>query len=164
MHRRNEQYRQDADFIKLYYTSIRDIYATAKELGMPVRYVRDVLLRLGLFVPARETRLKVLRMHQEGKTAQVIAQETGVSVDWVKRILMRHLRLDRLSDIEIIPHPPFPQTDSFQLRPEHRKRLEKLREAKVRKYNKQNEEKTARERDRRDRRNAKKRRKDSRDR
>lgn len=158
MHRRNERYRQDAEFVRWYYLALRNIYDTAKALDMPVRYVRELLIRQGLFVPARETRLKVLRMHQDGKTAQEISRETGVSVDWISRILMKHLRLDRLSDIEIIPHQPFPQTDCFGLKPEHRKRLEELREAKVKKYNSQNEKRIVRERNRRDRRNEEKRR------
>lgn len=155
---RNERYRQDAEFVRSYYLALRNIYDTAKALDMPVRYVRELLIRQGLFVPARETRLKVLRLHQDGKPAVQIAKELGVSVDWINRILLRHLTLDRLSDIEIIPHPPFPQTDTFNLKSEHRERLEKLREAKVREYNKQNAKRTARERDRRNRRNANKRR------
>lgn len=128
--------RDDRDdwFILMAYDAIGNIYQTAHALGMPVLYVREVLKNQKIFVPARDTRLKVLKKYQDGEPVTQIARELKVTVNWVRKILNRHLTLDRLADIEIIPHPPFPDTDTFELEPEHRQRLEKLREAKVKKY------------------------------
>lgn len=139
--RRKIRFNKDADFIFLTYSTVRNVYQTAAILGIPARYVREVLAqREGLFVPARSTRLKVLKMYNGGKAVKQIAKELGVTVDWVYKTIERHKPLDRLSDISIIPHPPFPKEDSFELKKEHRNRLEKLREAKVKEYRKKHEQ------------------------
>lgn len=132
--RRKIRDKRDLRFIRITYAATPNIYETAKALGMPVRYVREVLVNEKRFTPARDIRMKVLQMHRAGWQDSQIARKLRITVNWVRKILNRHLTLDRLADIEIIPHPPFPDTDTFELEPEHRQRLEKLREAKVKKY------------------------------
>lgn len=126
--------------VRLLFAGTGSVSKTAKSLRMQTDKARSILSEAKLVsgesesVVIQERRKQILTLFYQGKTRKQIAKATGVNIGYIYKVINSYQCLDRLEDISVVPHKPFPKTDEFQLFPIHRERLEALREAKVRKY------------------------------